>query len=965
MIGTRVPLSPAKFVSVRRIYEQALDEPAEHRLAAAIRFCGGDSQLESEVNFLLAATDRVGSFLDKPAVLAMDCLAAKETTQVLSPDTVLCGRFKIVRFLNRGGMGEVYEAWDSELREVVALKTIRPDMASQPFVIGYFKEEVKHARRIAHPNVCRVYDLYSHGESSSDRLWFLAMQFLEGRTLSEHLRDCGPFPIKEAIRLVEDMIAGLDAAHELGVVHRDFKSSNIMLVPGTSGIKRAVITDFGLATRITIATGTAGQRRQGTLAYVAPEQWRDGVAGPSADQYALGIVICEMITGERPTPAHFDGQQPVPAVLPKDREIDERWEMVIRRCLELQPDDRFEKITEILPVLDPHRKQLSMLRMVTAFVILPILAAVAVFVIGRIQRLPRVQGLTQLTPAMSLSANPSFSHGGNMIAYVSDRAESGNLDIWAQEMPDGTPTRITNDPAADDEPAISPDGRKVVFTSDRDPAGIYISNSDGGGEHLLAPGGHDPRFSPDGKSILYWTGDENEVAASGSIYWLDLAALKPVRLASNFADAVKPIWNSDSQHVLFRGCPNGQEPLPTCRDWWVTSTAGEPPRNTSAMALLKSHQIDKAGEFGSWYGDILIFSAAHGQAMNLWELKISPKDAKTIGVPRQLTFGANQFISSSSLAGNNRLAFTQLTPAIHIWRIDNASTPKHSTAYKITQDAAFDLSPSISHNGRWLTFARGYGPDRRIIVEDTLSGKETLFPLIAADKFSPLIDDSRSTLAYEAWEGGVPMIYLARPGTPPVRLCTGCRNPTSWFDGINSLVYSNSVMSEIELDNLTTKHARTILSTPNGAVREATWSPENEFILFTVSGSESTGQVFGSRFPRGASAPDRHWIAITSKTDASEKPRWSGDGKTIFYLSTHDKFLCLWGQHFDPVSGRIVGRPFAVHHFHDQKMSPLTMNTHYLNLSVAGESVYLNIGEMSGTIWTGELAGNTLLSNIR
>src|SRR5208282_5963095 len=115
---------------------------------------------------------------------------------------VISGRFKILRFVDSGGMGEVYEAWDLELQERVALKTIRPEVASDPGVIESFKREVRQARGISHPNVCRVYDLFSHGESSVQRIWFLTMELLEGETLLENLRRRDPMSVEEASLLV-------------------------------------------------------------------------------------------------------------------------------------------------------------------------------------------------------------------------------------------------------------------------------------------------------------------------------------------------------------------------------------------------------------------------------------------------------------------------------------------------------------------------------------------------------------------------------------------------------------------------------------------------------------------------------------------------------------------------------------------------------------------------------------------
>jgi hypothetical protein len=234
-------------------------------------------------------------------------------------------------------------------------------------------------------------------------------------------------------------------------------------------------------------------------------------------------------------------------------------------------------------------------------------------------------------------------------------------------------------------------------------------------------------------------------------------------------------------------------------------------------------------------------------------------------------------------------------------------------------------------------------------------GKETLFPATGSNKYSPVIDDDGSTLAYEAWENGVPAIFVAKPGSKPIRLCTACWTPTGWFDGKTALFYSDASSSHVDLYFLGTGQSQTVLSQAGTKVAEATWSPENEFILFTVSSDRVFGQVYAARFPRGAHSPDSHWTAITSSEESSEKPRWSGDGKTVFYLSNRDNSWCVWGRHFDPRIGRPIGKPFAVQHYHNPKLSPFAISSHSFNLSTAGDALYLNLAEMSGTVWTGKL----------
>ena len=142
----------------------------------------------------------------------------------MEPGELLGERFRVVRRVGVGGMGEVYEAEDLSLKTRIAIKTIRPEIAGDPHILERFKREINLARQVTHPNVCRVYDLVSVTRTRSGALEFLTMEFLEGETLSHMLRADGPMKLREALPLIEEMAAALSAAHRAGVVHRDSKA---------------------------------------------------------------------------------------------------------------------------------------------------------------------------------------------------------------------------------------------------------------------------------------------------------------------------------------------------------------------------------------------------------------------------------------------------------------------------------------------------------------------------------------------------------------------------------------------------------------------------------------------------------------------------------------------------------------------------------------------------------------------
>jgi tetratricopeptide (TPR) repeat protein len=286
-------------------------------------------------------------------------------TPTFAPDDLLCARFQVVRFIARGGMGELYEARDLELNEQVALKTIRPDIAADERVTQRFRREVQLARRVTHSNICRIFDLFQHRPPAGPAVDFITMELLEGETLADRLTRAGRFTPDAALPIIAQIASALGAAHAVGVVHRDLKTSNVMLLPGDGrAAPRAVITDFGIAHRFaaTAAGGATTAFRGevlGTPDYMAPEQIEAGRITPATDVYSFGVVMYEMVTGVRP----FVEETPLATALrrvsgpppPSPRQIvsdlPAAWDAVIMRCLARQPDQRFVDASSILPAL--------------------------------------------------------------------------------------------------------------------------------------------------------------------------------------------------------------------------------------------------------------------------------------------------------------------------------------------------------------------------------------------------------------------------------------------------------------------------------------------------------------------------------------------------------------------------------------------------------------------------------------
>ena len=239
---------------IGELFAAARQRSGDSRIAFLKENCGSDQDLFEQVMALLKADD--SSAPDSPPTLNM-----------LPVPEVIAGRFRIIRYIADGGMGTVYEAEDLTLNDRVALKTIRPEIVSDRLTVERFKREISLGKKVTHPNVCRVYDLGVHRSDSGQEFLFLTMQFLPGDTLASRVKQ-GPIPMAEALPLIEDMADALSAAHQAEVIHRDFKSGNVILVSGRSRTS-AIVTDFGLARSVRDDTSKTHIDMAGTVDYMA------------------------------------------------------------------------------------------------------------------------------------------------------------------------------------------------------------------------------------------------------------------------------------------------------------------------------------------------------------------------------------------------------------------------------------------------------------------------------------------------------------------------------------------------------------------------------------------------------------------------------------------------------------------------------------------------------------------------
>jgi serine/threonine protein kinase/tetratricopeptide (TPR) repeat protein len=419
-------IATEKWSKVKLLFEAALQQEGDARATFLEQNCSEDG-LRNFVGKLVLCHERASGFLATPPMVQMS-LGPECHQPTFSEGEILAGRFRTVRLIARGGMGEVYEAEDLELRGHVAIKTIRPDILHNQGSLERFKQEVHLAKQVTHPNVCRVFDLFRHQPASAverEDIYLVSMELLRGETLSERLRRTGRMTTEAAFPIAAQIAAALDAAHDAGILHRDLKPGNVILIEKATGDARVVVTDFGLAVMPTDEfslnlMSAPSNELVGTPAYMSPEQIEGLELTPSSDIYAFGLMLYEIVTGEIPSQAatsisialkRLTEDPPSPRRLIPD--LDLTWESAILKCIERDPNRRFSKSGDVIKAL--QRRRLSWHRMAKA----ASTALIVLCTLGVLLRLSRPMPGQKQSWWQVLRANRNGIAGGSAIDALS------------------------------------------------------------------------------------------------------------------------------------------------------------------------------------------------------------------------------------------------------------------------------------------------------------------------------------------------------------------------------------------------------------------------------------------------------------------------------------------------------------------------------------------------------------------
>ncbi len=829
--------------------------------------------------------------------------------------------YSITDKIGEGGMGAVYAAEDTRLGRRVALKVLPAELAEDADKLRRFEREARAIAALNHPNVVTLYSV-EHSEDTR----FLTMELIDGEPLSE-LIPAGGLQIDRLLELALPVTEAVAAAHARGITHRDLKPTNVMV--DTSG--HVKVLDFGLAkfvqrqpltesfsdsdsqmvTELVTGTGTI----LGTVAYMSPEQAEGKPIDERSDIFSLGIVLYQMITGERP----FTGDSPV-SILSKilhvsaDRltarrgDLPRQLQRILDACLAKQPGRRYQSVLDLRNALASLREEIAAgppipaaapeqtrpawingLALTLAGATLGALAAAAILRPAGVP-IPDTGGAARgnwtLSPLVAsqeiMPTDPDFSPNGEWVVYAAE--VGGERDLWRLPSAGGARQRLTETPEAEVHPAWSPDGRRIAYAVESGgESGIYVMPSSGGNSVQLVNHGSHPAWSPDGTRIAYdWRGSVRVVSVDVVGTWRVLL--------DGLADDALPVWTRDGRGLILWSGLHADV---------VRLDADDPSDAVPLQIVPTGNQVVSLSIAGNGRG-LVISRGQYGGHKNLWYVPLAPDGGRVTGEPVRLTDSVTDDRSLTISSDGTRIAYVARNVERHLYSLplDPETGLRAGGMERLTYQAAQNYYPRLSPDGTQLAWTAhhtgaGFVYLRRLDEPDEIKLTDIWDRSVReiGASFAPdgqtVVYSSTVGNSYRLWR--VPCAGCVEFGLTEVEAPHGDYLPDISPDG-RTVAFHSDRSGSMDLWTVpsTGGRVRQLTSLP-GSEEFPIWSPDGQRIAFrSTQGDDAdiwTVKADGSELaPRVELDSDETWAA------------WSPDGSRLYFVSDASGTYEVWMQ---------------------------------------------------------------------
>jgi Tol biopolymer transport system component len=888
-------MTPERWQRVKEIFQSALQLAPSERSVYLASACGDDKELRQEVESLIASHEKSGEFIDSPAYVAAAEMIVDDKAELNPGQTIAA--YRIVSFIGRGGMGEIYLADDTRLGRRVALKFLSSSFLNDTDRLRRFEQEARAASALNQPNILTVHEMGMYGGRR-----YISTEFVDGQTLRQSML-LQRFTVGEALDVVEQIAAALAAAHAAGIIHRDIKPENVML--RTDGIVK--VLDFGLAkltatkktgpedaTREIVNTGTG--QVIGTVAYMSPEQARGLTVDARTDIWSLGVLLYEMIAARRP----FEGTTPsdvLVSVLEREPQplditdlgIPETLEFIISKALTKERDGRYQSAREFLTDIKRLKQRVNF--------------------DGELERrgsfqapTPSAQDKAHLSAGADratrdIPALPTEQFSARVVTRLKNRWLMGSaaflilLGVIAGAYLLFAPRRAA-DPTLKTEilrttqistrtglevPALSPDGNSIVYGSypDEGSSEIFVKSLTPGAREiqLTFDGGRNtnPAWSPDGKWIAYRS------RKLGGI-WTIPATGGTAKQLTTFGD--NPSWSADGSSIAFQS-ESGIMPPNTI--WTVSPHGGDPVQLTQSGRPEGGHSLPAVSPDGKRIMFVAYSGYNPGQ---LWSVAANGGDLRQAVKNNLIWFRGPVYAPDGQSVYSGGVSETG---SFFIYRIPISPVTGEATGeLLIIKDAGLAYvgsSPTISANGKKLVYSTGTPSGELMSIPISPSSSEPIGdpkPLVQSSgyrKSLPTFSRDGRTIAYMQWSVGENQkIWLMDANGGNARQLTSGREVNwsqSWLPDNDIIVYLSQADKgqEIRAISVSTGRDRLLSKAP----QSMGWprvSPDGQQVAF-LSAKGETINVWV--MPITGESPRQ----LTFDRDTIGWPSWSPDGKML------------------------------------------------------------------------------------
>jgi len=616
-----------------------------------------------------------------------------------------------------------------------------------------------------------------------------------------------------------------------------------------------------------------------------------------------------------------------------------------------------------------------------------LLLAAASFFIYKRRGVPPQSGqraLTRLTVDEGLQSGATWSPDARFIAYSSDRG--GKFDIWVQQVSGGDPVQITKGPGHHWQPNWSPDGKYIAYRSEDGVGGIFVTPALGGQrlERKIAPFGYYPKWSPDSSQVLFQT-HFTAITYSNRFYVAQLDGSPPREvltefLARNKLWAASAAWHPDGKRITIWVEAGDPSPSPV---FWTIPITGGPDIKIDIAPTVRAQLAQASGDTGngvqmgdyffSWSpsADAIYFERGYRGAKNIWKMTVDPGTLRATGIDR-LTTGPGPDAALALSADGKRLAFTAKSQRIQTWLFpfDSTTGQIKGNGNAITSPGRTSFDPALSRDGTKVAFGVPHGESQgpsygnlrnEVWVKSLVDGSEAPVIVDGSSRWFTAWSPDGKQLAYGrlkfrtnenqpnqnqlmVWSNqsheeepltGDTLVGGVYDWSPDGKwlLSVGPSGSGIWLVPVASAPHAEAA-------------AQKILSNPAYQLYQPHLSPDGRWIVFEAI-ANSPNPVSALFVVPLSGGP---WRRITDGRHWDDKPRWSPDGRTIYYISGPGGFFNVWGIHFDPAAGKTVGQPFQVSKFEGPRlMIPRSIMS--VGLSLTQDKLALTMAEESGSIW--------------